>query len=477
VTATRPNGSVASASDTSSYFGSSPGINIVVTTDGTDGPHIPAGHAITWRYTVTNTGNVPLRAVAVADNKSATPVYVSGDANADDRLDLSETWTYEATGMATAGSYANTGTVFATPPVGTRVTDEDTSSYVGYALAIDVEKSISVDDGASWQDSDTATGPYLFSGMNPRFRFVVTNAGEVPLTDVAITDTAYGAVTIQNTLAAGESAQAVITGTWAAGQHTSTATATGSYTDATFGVVTVTDNDAANYYGASPSIDLETYVSVDNGTTWYDADAELTQPYLINNTSSRLGFVVKNTGNVPLTNIVITDTVYDVVGTIGTLAPGASAHVNATGVWKAGQNTSSATASVTFTNGAGIVRTATDTDAMYFYGADPKISIVKSVNGLDANSAPGPTITAGSAVTWTYLITNEGNVPLTNIEVTDDQGVTVTGLVTGLGVGESMTGTATGTAIAGLYVNIGTVTGYYQTKLIEDSDPAYYTGN
>jgi uncharacterized repeat protein (TIGR01451 family) len=362
------------------------------------------------------------------------------------------------------------------PPIGAQFTDEDTSSYVGYALAIDVEKSVSVDGGATWQDADTATGPYLFSGTNPQFRFEVTNTGEVPLTDVAITDTVYGAVTIQDTLAAGASAQAVITGTWAVGQHTNTATATGSYTDATLGAVTVTDSDATNYYGASLAIDLETYVSVDNGTTWYDADVQATQPYLINNTSSRLGFVVTNTGNVPLANIVITDTVYNVVGTIGTLAPGGSAHVNVTGVWSEGQNTSSATASVSFTDGAGTVQTATDTDDMYFFGADPKISIVKSVNGQDANAAPGSTITTGAAVTWTYQVTNEGNVPLTAIVVTDDQGVTVTLPKTTLAIGESMTGTASGTAVSGLYVNIGMVTGYYQTTIVEDSDPAYYTG-
>ncbi|HEY3274139.1 MAG TPA: hypothetical protein VGJ92_10265, partial [Methanocella sp.] len=476
VTATRPDGSVASASDASSYFGSNPGINIVMTTNGADGLQIPAGHAITWRYTVTNTGNVPLREVAVRDNRSIPIAYVSGDTNADGSLNLTETWIYEATGTATAGSYANTGTVTAMPPVGALFTDEDTSSYVGYALAIDVEKSVSVDGGATWQDADTATGPYLFSGTNPQFRFTVMNTGEVPLTGVTLTDTVFGAIGIPGTLTAGAVCHDTRTGTWAAGQHTSTATATGSYTDATLGAVTVTDSDAANYYGASLAIDLETYVSVDNGTNWHDADALLAQPYLVNNTSSRLGFVVTNTGNVPLANIVITDTVYGTVGTIGTLAAGASAHVNVTGVWKEGQNTSSATASVSFTDGAGTVRTATDTDDMYFFGADPKISIVKSVNGQDANNAPGLTITAGAAVTWTYLVTNEGNVPLTAIAVTDDQGVTVTMPKTTLAIGESMTGTASGTAVTGLYVNIGTVTGYYQTAIVEDSDPAYYTG-
>ena len=476
VTGTRPGGSGVTASDSSSYFGSSPGINIVTTTNGADGLQIPADAAVNWRYTVTNTGNVALNDIAVTDNRSVTPAYVSGDTNANGRLDLTETWIYEATDTALAGSYANTGTVTAMPPAGARVTDDDTSSYVGYVLAIDVEKSVSIDSGATWQDADTEPGPYLVSGTDPQFKFVVTNTGEVPLTNVTITDMVYGTVTIPDTLAAGASAQNVITRTWAAGQHTNIATVAGRYTDATLGKLTVMDIDVANYYGASAAIVLETYVSVDDGTTWQDADILADEPDLINDAAPLLGFEVTNTGNVPLANIVITDTVYGTVGTIGTLAAGGSAHLNVTGVWTEGQNTSTATAIVTYTDSADHMQTAIDTDATNYFGADPEISIVKYVNGQDANTAPGPSITVGGAVTWTYEVTNTGNVPLTGIVVTDDQGVTVTIPKTTLAVGESMTGTGTATAAAGQYVNIGTATGSFGTIEVTDSDPAYYTG-
>jgi uncharacterized repeat protein (TIGR01451 family) len=106
---------------------------------------------------------------------------------------------------------------------------------------------------------------------------------------------------------------------------------------------------------------------------------------------------------------------------------------------------------------------------------------VKYVNGQDANTVPGPTITVGNPVTWTFHVTNTGNVPLTGIVVTDDQGITVTIPKTTLAIGESMTGTASSTATAGLYVNIGTATGNFvtidlKTIKVEDSDPAYYTG-
>src|SRR6185369_4484189 len=67
--------------------------------------------AISWRYTVTNTGNVALSGVTVTDNRpGVTPVYQSGDINNNSLLDLTETWTFTASGIAIAGNYNNLGT-------------------------------------------------------------------------------------------------------------------------------------------------------------------------------------------------------------------------------------------------------------------------------------------------------------------------------------------------------------------------------
>ncbi|MHC1681165.1 MAG: Ig-like domain-containing protein [Methanomassiliicoccales archaeon] len=108
-----------SASDGTSYFGANPRIALTtVTIDGTnsgDGIEILAGNPITWRYTVTNTGNVPLENINVYDDVvSVRPTYVSGDTNDDDKLDLTETWIYEAYGTAISGSYWNNGTAVGT---------------------------------------------------------------------------------------------------------------------------------------------------------------------------------------------------------------------------------------------------------------------------------------------------------------------------------------------------------------------------
>src|SRR5262249_41497081 len=67
-----------------------------------------------------------------------------------------------------------------------------------------------------------------------------------------------------------------------------------------------------------------------------------------------------------------------------------------------------------------------DCDPANYFGDDPAIKIVKYVNGNDANSAPGVAVMVGSTLTFTYVVTNTGNVPLSNVSVTDDVLGTIT---------------------------------------------------
>jgi len=54
----------------------------------------------------------------------------------------------------------------------------------------------------------------------------------------------------------------------------------------------------------------------------------------------------------------------------------------------------------------------------------PSIDIQKATNGSDADAPPGPAVPIGSAVAWTYLVTNTGNDTLSTIVVTDNRAVT-----------------------------------------------------
>jgi hypothetical protein len=108
--------------------------------------------------------------------------------------------------------------------------------------------------------------------------------------------------------------------------------------------------------------------------------------------------------------------------------------------------------------------------------AGPAVELVKSTNGDDANTAPGPTVQVGSTVTWTYRVTNTGTVPLTGVAVVDDRGVAVSCPGTTLAVGQSMTCTGAGVAVEGQYRNVGTVTASSSTVAVTDSDPSHYFG-
>lgn len=107
----------------------------------------------------------------------------------------------------------------------------------------------------------------------------------------------------------------------------------------------------------------------------------------------------------------------------------------------------------------------------------PSIDIIKYTNGEDANTPTGPEIQVGNPVVWTYLVTNNGDVALSEVAVTDNRGVTVTCPKTTLAVGEQMTCTANGTATEGQYANIGTVVGRSPTgQQVTDNDPSHYIG-
>jgi len=108
------------------------------------------------------------------------------------------------------------------------------------------------------------------------------------------------------------------------------------------------------------------------------------------------------------------------------------------------------------------------------YQPAPAIDIEKYTNGEDADTPTGPMVAVGSEITWTYVVTNHGNVTLTNVMVVDNQGVSVSCPSTTLLPSEVMTCTGYGTAVAGQYANLGTVTGDYNGMTVTDSDPSHY---
>ena len=177
--------------DPSNYVGIAPGIDIEKATNGADAdlitsadvPQITSGGSVTWTYVVTNTGSDPLTNIQVTDDQLGSVSTITNQGNGDTTLDVGESWTFQATGIAQTGNYENQGTVVGTALDNSTVTDADLSHYVGVTSAINVEKA------TNGIDADTVgSGPQVVEGATVTFSYVVTNTGQVPLTNVTVAD-------------------------------------------------------------------------------------------------------------------------------------------------------------------------------------------------------------------------------------------------------------------------------------------------
>jgi hypothetical protein len=478
-------GQIVSDSDLSHYFGYTPtGIRIEKSTNGEDaddapGPLLAVGVPVAWTYVLTNPGNTPLANVTVTDDQGVTIAGPTGDANNDGKLDPSETWTYTASGTAVAGQYANTGTATATDVLNQPVSGSDLSHYFGYTpTGIQIEKS------TNGVDADDAPGPLLAVGSPVTWTYVVTNRGNTSLSSVAVTDdqglTIAGPIGDANhngKLDPTETWRYTANGTTEVDQYRNLGTA--SAIDALGQIVS--DSDLSHYFGYT-----QTGIRIEKSTNGEDADGA-PGPLLAVGVPVAWTYVVANPGNTPLSNVTVIDdqgvTIAGPTGDAnndGKLDPSETWTYTASGTAVAGQYANTGTATATDV----LNQPVSGSDRSHYFGYTPTgIQIEKSTNGVDADDVPGPLLAVGSPVTWTYVVTNRGNTPLSNVVVSDDRNVTIAGPIGDanndgkLDPSETWTYTAHGQAMAGQYSNLGTVTATgVLGQLVRASDPSHYFG-
>ncbi len=117
-------------------------------------------------------------------------------------------------------------------------------------------------------------------------------------------------------------------------------------------------------------------------------------------------------------------------------------------------------------------------DAGYVRRDTASIALRKSVNGDDANVAPGPTLNVGSLATFTYLVTNTGATTLNAVTLGDDRIGAISCPRATLSPGESMTCVATQPVIDGAYENTAVVVGQPTdgSARVTAVDTAHYVG-
>ncbi|MEW5804422.1 MAG: hypothetical protein AB1847_20185 [bacterium] len=306
--------------------------------------------------------------------------------------------------------------------------------------SVNIKKYVSVDGGTTYVDADTPSGPYALVGSDLYFKLVVTNTGLWKLGNITLQDTDFSlsSCSIPESLASKASFTCVIGPIKAlAGQQTDTSTVTAQ---TRFSVLTgkvFSDTDDANYFGADPGIKIE--------------KTPATQTILSGGTAT---FTIKvtNIGNVTLTNVTLTDTppfsgCTPPIPSPFTLAPGTSQTFQCT--------VSNVTQS--FTN----VATATGTPP-----AGPNVSatataqVIVSQPGISITKTPSTqTIVSGGTATFNITVTNTGNVPLTNVNVTDVQAPGCARTIGTLAAGASSTYSCTVSGVTQSFTNIATATG------------------
>ncbi len=168
-----------------------PLLTIEKATNGADadtptGPEIQVGEPVTWTYVVRNTGPITITNVSVTDNVTGvTPIYLGGDVNNNSSLETTETWTYQATGVALLGQYSNIGTVRGIDADGDAVTAQDPSHYWGVAVPIN----------PAIQLVKVAASEVVTRGETVVYTYTVTNVGDDLLSQIVVTDDKCSPVT------------------------------------------------------------------------------------------------------------------------------------------------------------------------------------------------------------------------------------------------------------------------------------------
>jgi hypothetical protein len=445
-----------------------PGIEITKLTNGEDantapGPSIPVGGAVIWEYIVRNTGDTVLTDIEVEDDQGVEVRCPKAT------LSKGESMTCSGRGTAVACQYSNLGTVTARTPDGDPVSDDDPSHYFGQADAsIDLEKL------TNGEDADSEPGLKIDPGAEVTWTYIVKNTGEVALSEIQVADDKEGAVSCpKRSLRPGESMTCTLKGKAVQGQYRNVGTASG---ETSCGTV-VRDEDASHYHNLPDTVIDEAAIDIEKHTNGQDADTPK-GPEILVGAPVLWEYIVTNIGETRLTNVQVTDNKGVAVSCPKTtLEKGASMTCTGHGTAQKGQYANLGTVTGKDPDG----KQVTDNDPSHYFGIEPpkpaSIDIEKHTNGQDADTPKGPEILVGAPVLWEYIVTNTGEVALSNVKVVDDQGVAVSCPKTSLVVGESMTCTGHGTAQKGQYANLGTVTGKDPDgKQVTDNDPSHYFG-
>lgn len=379
-----------------------------------------AGQSVTYSFLITNTGDETLAPVTVAETAfsgtGTAPVITCPAGAASLAPDASVTCAapYVLTQAdVDAGVIDNTAVAIGQPPTGAAVDSPPADAVVtiSKAPALTLTKSAAPNDTASFQVGQVIT-----------YSFVLANTGNVTLTNVHPIEGAFtGTGTLPDPVCPADAASLA---------PNTSVTCTAMYT------VTQADVDAGSITNhatgtGTPPTTPDQIVTVPAEQTAGITVAKTATPSTASNVGDVItyAFLVENTGNVRLTNVTVTDDPAGFTGS-GDLS---AIHCPAEAASMAPGEDVTCTATYTLTqedvdNGS-VTNSATAT------GTPPGLLTPPvsppSTAAVDIAPQPGLTVTktadpaatkgkVGDTITYSFLVTNTGNMTLTDVSVADD---------------------------------------------------------
>jgi LPXTG-site transpeptidase (sortase) family protein len=402
------------------------------------------GQNVTFTFTVqhdsTSDGSPVYGPLSVEDDYAGTASYVSGDANSNNILESSETWIFSAdytSSLSDPNPLVNTVTVSGgTDGEGDLVADvTDTHS-----LDIQYEPQLKLTKSAVLDMTVVLPNDAPNAGDTITYTFEVENTGDVPVTDIVVTDPLLPSLVCEiASLDPSEKETCTATGNvyeltqsdLDAGERLNSAEAEGEFQGEYVGA---TDDENVPLAGHPDMVLKKTGV----------LDIDVSLPVGVANPGDVItySFEVENTGNVTLSDITVTDPLLPSLScTIAEIKVGEKKTCTATGnVYTlvqddidAGQVTNTATAATTY----GVTALSSTAGNIKPLDRNPELTLEKS--SLDSSFK-----VAGEVLAYQYLLTNTGNVTLyAPFSVVDNKAlVTCPVSPTILAQGESITCTA-----------------------------------
>jgi uncharacterized repeat protein (TIGR01451 family) len=401
-----------------------PSITIVKSVDAAAAAQFVAGQTITYSFLVTNTGNVTMADVTVTDVDFSGSGELSEITCPDAAASLAPgasvtcTATYVATQAdVDTGEITNTATATATPPVGEPVTSDPSDAETPAAPATPSLSIVKTSDPTS---ITTVGSPIVYS-------FVVTNTGNVTLTDVQVDEGEFSGTGDLGQLVCADGLASLAPGA----SVTCTASYVATQADVDSGEITNTATASGTPPSGppvdSPPSENTVEVPASPSLTVVKSADEAAQAGFVVGQAVTYSFLVTNTGNVTLDDVVVNEGDFSGSGELsdivcpaaaGSLAPGASVTCTATYVATqadvdAGVITNTATATGTPPSGDPVDSDPSEASTPST-PATPSLSILKTSN-------PATIAKVGDSITYSFLVTNTGNVTVSGVTIAEGE--------------------------------------------------------